>query len=176
MHSSSSYRTVSTGRTGGRRESGRCEHVRRGSTPHRGMGSPNAEEEIVIDITALVTLEMLYPLFPGTPPHYVDRHLPHVLNAMHDAGMGDRHMLAIACGALRLVAGPGTSRGQIYAAKLTAAFLKRKEPRFRAILARDTGDEFQADTLLSLRRVIDGKSHGMEEFTDTFARALDDLP
>jgi peptidoglycan L-alanyl-D-glutamate endopeptidase CwlK len=48
-----------------------------------------------------VTVEMVSQMFPGTPVANIQANLPHVLNALADAGLGDRQMVLMALATIR---------------------------------------------------------------------------
>ena len=75
-----------------------------------------------------------------------------------------------------LINNPHMANDPAIAAKLLALFIKAKEPQFGSILAADTGDEWQDITMLRLRRLVNGGSHGIEAFTDCFVAAWNTLP
>lgn len=48
-----------------------------------------------------VTVEMVSQMFPGTPVANIQANLPYVLNALADAGLGDRQMVLMALATIR---------------------------------------------------------------------------
>ncbi len=67
-----------------------------------------------------------------------------------------------------LVADPDQANEPAIAARLIASFLKAKEPRIRSALA--------AGDLAAARRLVNGGSHGLEAFTDTYTRGQALIP
>jgi peptidoglycan L-alanyl-D-glutamate endopeptidase CwlK len=61
-----------------------------------------------------------------------------------------------------LIADPDQANEPAIAARLLASFLKSKEQRIRAALA--------ADDLATARRLVNGGSHGLDAFTDTYRK------
>lgn len=200
-----------------------------------GIVSPSASPGQ--DITASVTTLMVARMFPDTPVLNIGRHLPCVLLALSDAGLGDRDMLLVALGTIRaetasfepiaegvshwntsgrshdfdlydgrsnLGNGPAPDganfRGRGFvqltgranythfgnvigqplttspelacqpevAAALLAAFLKAQEAKIRAALA--------DNDLASARRLVNGGTHGLDAFIDTYRRGLTAIP
>jgi len=69
-----------------------------------------------------------------------------------------------------LIADPDLACDPVIAAKLLAAFLADKEPRFRVLLAADNLD------YVALRRLVNGGINGMTAFQATFDAADDAVP
>ncbi|MGI9072129.1 MAG: peptidoglycan-binding protein [Bryobacteraceae bacterium] len=52
-----------------------------------------------------ITVEMVLKMFPDTPMHNVEAHLPIVLNALVDAGLADQQMILMALATIRAEVG-----------------------------------------------------------------------
>ncbi len=68
----------------------------------------------------------------------------------------------------QLVQNPELASDPEIAAKLLAAFLKSNDGRIR--------DALQADDLATARKLVNGGSHGLADFTDAFQRGRDLIP
>jgi len=184
-----------------------------------------------VDITAKVTTTQVSRMFPQTLIGNIKTNLPFVLQAMHNANLGDKFMLLMALGTIRaetagfepinegqsrfntspngnpfdlydnrrdlgnrgapdgssfkgrgfvqltgranyttfsaklgmgtdLVDHPDKANDPTIASQLLALFLKDKEQRIRDSL--DNGD------LAAARKLVNGGSHGLNEFSDTY--------
>lgn len=182
-----------------------------------------------VDITAKVTVTLVSRMFPQTPVGNIKRNLPFVLQAMHNANLGDKPMILMALGTIRaetagfepiseglsrfntspnghpfdlydnrqdlgnrgapdgnrfkgrgfvqltgrenyttfsaqlrmgtdLVEDPDKANDPTIASQLLALFLKDKEQRIRDAL--DSGD------LAAARKLVNGGSHGLSDFSD----------
>ena len=179
-----------------------------------------------------ITPELVSKMFPGTPVKNIAANLPIVLQALVDAGLGDKDMILMALGTIRaetasflpisegishfntsgnshpfdkydfrkkdlgnlgppdganfkgrgfvqltgrsnyqvhgkaiglgnqLVENPSLANDPQIAAKLLASFLKSREQDIRNALA--------AKNLKEARRLVNGGSHGLDNFTDAF--------
>ena len=52
-----------------------------------------------------ITVEMVLKMFPDTPVHNIEAHLPIVLNALVEAGLADQHMILMALATIRAEVG-----------------------------------------------------------------------
>jgi peptidoglycan L-alanyl-D-glutamate endopeptidase CwlK len=71
---------------------------------------------------------------------------------------------------------PEMANDPVVAANLLAAFIKAKEPQFRAIIAADTGEEWADTTMAALRHLVNGGRNGLDAFSECFAAADRALP
>ena len=181
--------------------------------------------------TGGMTVAIASKMFPGTPVSNIEQNLPFVLQALNNAGLGDKDMILMALATIRaetgnftplsefkskfntapgghpfglydnrkdlgnqgppdgdsfkgrgyiqltgrsnyqvhgaaiglgnqLIDNPGLANQPDIAAKLLASFLKSKAPQIRNALAK--GD------LKTARRLVNGGSHGLDEFTKAF--------
>jgi putative chitinase len=193
------------------------------------LGMPAAPSVGRVDVTAKVTAAQVSRMFPQTPISNIKTNLPFVLQAMSNAGLGDKPMMLMALGTIRaetasfepitegrsrfntspdghpfdlydnrrdlgnrgapdgdrfkgrgfvqltgranyttfsdklgigtdLVDDPEKANDPTIASQLLALFLKDKEPRIRDAL--DSGD------LAAARKLVNGGSHGLNEFSD----------
>lgn len=180
-----------------------------------------------------ITPELVSKMFPGTKVANIAANLPIVLQALVDAGLGDKDMVLMALGTIRaetasflpisegksrfntsgqshdfdkydfrsdlgnqgppdganfkgrgfiqltgrsnyaehgaaiglgnqLVENPSLANDSEIAAKLLASFLKSKEQKIRSALA--------ANDLAQARKLVNGGSHGLDDFTDAFKK------
>jgi putative chitinase len=195
------------------------------------LGIPAAPLAGRVDVTAKVTPAQVSRMFPQTPISNIKTNLQFVLQAMSNAGLGDKPMILMALATIRaetasfeaisegrsrfntspnghpfdlydnrrdlgnrgapdgnrfkgrgfvqltgranyttfsaklgmgadLVDNPDKANDPIVASRLLAFFLKDKEPRIRSAL--DSGD------LAAARRLVNGGSHGLNEFSDAY--------
>ena len=195
------------------------------------LGMPAAPSVGRVDVTAKVTAAQVSRMFPQTPISNIKTNLPFVLQAMSNAGLGDKLMILIALGTIRaetasfepisegrsrfntspnghpfdlydnrrdlgnrgapdgdrfkgrgfvqltgranyttfsdklgigadLVDDPEKANDGTIASQLLALFLKDKEPRIRDALA--------SDDLAAARKLVNGGSHGLNDFSDAF--------
>ncbi len=67
-----------------------------------GQAGPNTIAALTMpSITSNVTLEIVAPMFPGTPQANIQFHLPFVLKALLDAALADKSMVLMALGTIR---------------------------------------------------------------------------
>jgi peptidoglycan L-alanyl-D-glutamate endopeptidase CwlK len=192
-----------------------------------------------VDVTAKVTATQVSRMFPQTPLGNIGTNLPFVLQAMHNANLGDKPMLLMALGTIRaetasfepisegqsrfntspagnpfdlydnrrdlgnrgapdgnrfkgrgfvqltgranyttfsaelgigtdLVEDPDKANNPTIASQLLALFLKDKEQRIRDAL--DSGD------LAAARKLVNGGSHGLDQFSDAYRIGEQVLP
>ena len=204
------------------------------------LGMPAAPSPApAADITAKVTPTQVSRMFPHTPLGNIKTHLPFVLQAMHNASLGDKYMLLMALGTIRaetasfepinegrsrfntspnghpfdlydnrrdlgnrgapdgdsfkgrgfvqltgranyatfsnklgmgtdLVDHPDKANDATIASQLLALFLKDKEQRIR--------DALDNDDLAAARKLVNGGSHGLIEFSDAYHIGQQVLP
>jgi peptidoglycan L-alanyl-D-glutamate endopeptidase CwlK len=65
------------------------------------LGIPAPPPTARVDVTAEVTPAQVSRMFPATPVGNIKTNLPFVLQAMHNAGLGDEPMLLMALGTIR---------------------------------------------------------------------------
>ena len=205
-----------------------------------GKAGPNTIAALKMpSVTSNVTVEVVAPMFPATPPLNIKLHLPFILKGLLDAALADKTMVLMALGTIRAETGrfqpideglsdfntsvggqpfdkydyradlgnQGPRDGALFkgrgfvqltgranytqfskviglgdqllqnpdlanepdiAAQLLAAFLKDKEAKIRAAL--------KAEDLAMARRLVNGGTHGLDEFKDAFQHGQDLVP
>jgi peptidoglycan L-alanyl-D-glutamate endopeptidase CwlK len=202
-----------------------------GATVSAGGGSSSSAATGATPTTAGVTVAEVAQMFPGTPVSNIQTNLPFVLQALNDAGLGDKEMILMALATIRAETGnftplsefqsrfntppggppfslydnrhdlgnqgppdgpnfkgrgyiqlTGRSNYQIHgaaiglgnqlitnpalanqpdiAANLLASFLKSKEQAIRNALS--------SNNLALARKLVNGGSHGLAEFTQAY--------
>jgi peptidoglycan L-alanyl-D-glutamate endopeptidase CwlK len=195
------------------------------------LGMPATALPVPVDVTAKVTATQVSRMFPQTPLGNINTNLPFVLQAMHNASLGDKPMLLMGLGTIRaetgsfepisegrsrfntspsghpfdlydnrrdlgnrgapdgnrfkgrgfvqltgranyttfsaklsmgtgLVEDPDKANDPTIASQLLALFLKDKEQRIR--------DALGSDDLATARRLVNGGSHGLDDFSDAY--------
>jgi peptidoglycan L-alanyl-D-glutamate endopeptidase CwlK len=204
------------------------------------LGMPAAPSPApFVDVTAKVTAAQVSRMFPQTPISNIKTNLPFVLQAMSNAGLGDKPMILMALGTIRaetasfepinegrsrfntspdghpfdlydnrrdlgnrgtpdgdrfkgrgfvqltgranyttfsaelgmgtdLVDDPDKANDPTIASQLLALFLKDKESRVRRAL--------DSDDLATARKLVNGGSHGLTEFSDAYRTGERVLP
>jgi len=205
-----------------------------------GQAGPNTFAALeAAGVTSNITVDIVAPLFPGTPRANIQFQLPSVLKALLDRQLADKSMVLMALGTIRaetasfepieemvsqfntppggpdfslydsrsdlgnqgppdganfrgrgfvqltgranytqfskvlglgtqLVDTPELAADPTLAAQLLAAFLKDKEQRIRSVLT--------ANDLAAARKLVNGGSHGLANFTDAYTRGLTLIP
>lgn len=205
-----------------------------------GKAGPNTIAALKMpSVTSNVTVDVVAPMFPATPPVNIKLHLPFILKGLLDAALADKTMVLMALGTIRaetarfqpvdegvsvfntsegghpfdkydnranlgnqgppdgalfkgrgfvqltgranytkfskviglgdqLVQNPDLANEPDIAAQLLAAFLKDKEAKIRAAL--------QAGNLTKARKLVNGGSHGLDDFTIAFQHGQELIP